>query len=542
MKYRFGILIDSYGLKLWQFNSIKALLDEGHEIDLVVMNHVKNKFSIHINTFFFFLFKALFGKSKQQTVKDIRELIKDCHVIKCSVEKKGKFSEYFAQDDIAKIKAIELDFMLRFGFGIIRGEILNAAKFGVWSFHHGDEQKYRGGPYCFWEIYNNEPNTCAILQRLTNKLDGGVVLKKGHFKTVTHSFAKNINQALELSSPWPAQFCREMSQKTFTFPVSDSKTEAKIYLLPSNLKMLVFVCKIINNKIKNIYRTYLTYDAWHVGYINRGVDVVSKNPIRNTDITWLKQTSRSYFMADPFLFFKTGQWLLALEYLSYRGFKGEIKTYSGSQFDVEEKEYAICENYHLSYPNVFNLGDKTYCLPEAYESGTLYIYEKTNDAWQKHPIIDNIKCIDPEIIFHEGYYYLFTTIKGDTHDTKLFIYYSKELLKGWQPHLLNPVVTDVRSARGAGKIYTKDNMLYRPGQNYSIHKEGSITISRINKISPTDYKEEIVSYIEPIKNSEYPDKIHTINGNENITVIDACKIRSLVFRPDILYHIVKSKI
>ena len=37
-------------------------------------------------------------------------------------------------------------FMLRVGFNIIRGEILNVPKYGVWSFHHDDEVKYRGGP------------------------------------------------------------------------------------------------------------------------------------------------------------------------------------------------------------------------------------------------------------------------------------------------------------------------------------------------------------------------------------------------------------
>jgi CDP-6-deoxy-D-xylo-4-hexulose-3-dehydrase len=78
--------------------------------------------------------------------------------------------------------------------------------------------------------------------------------------------------------------------------------------------------------------------------------------------------------------------------------------------------------------------------------------------------------------------------------------------------------------------------------NYSIYKEGSITITKINQLSPTEYKEEIVSHLDPIVDSSYSDKIHTINGCEGITVIDACKMKSLILRPDILYHLVKSKI
>jgi len=44
--------------------------------------------------------------------------------------------------------------------------------FGVWSWHHGDEDKYRGGPPAFWEIVNADPVTGALLQRLTERLDG----------------------------------------------------------------------------------------------------------------------------------------------------------------------------------------------------------------------------------------------------------------------------------------------------------------------------------------------------------------------------------
>lgn len=542
MKYKFGILVDSYNLKLWQYNSLKSLLDEGHELVLIVKNQKEKKHKIKFNNILFFVFKVFFSRASLLKEINIATLISKTDSISCTTEKKGKYSEYFSKVDIDKIKSYELDFMLRFGFGIIRGNILNSAKHGVWSFHHGDEQKYRGGPYCFWEIFNNEPYTCAILQRLTDTLDGGIVLKKGYFKTISHSFKKNIDQSLSFSSDWPKQLCLEMENEAFQFPNVPVKTDSKIHFLPTNSQMILFVLKMLKNRIRNFYITYMTYDAWHVGYINKNINDVLKAPINNKEVNWMKHVSPHFFLADPFLAQINGETRIALEYLPYKGFKGEIKVFSGNQFELEKKEETIVENYHLSYPNIFCFDGKTYCLPEAYQAGGLFIYEKINEIWKKQLLIDNIKCIDPDIIFHEGYYYLFTTIKGQAHDTKLFIYYSKELLKGWQPHLLNPVVTDVRSARGAGKIFSDGNNLYRPGQNYSVYKEGSITISKINKLSPTQYAEEIALFVDPINDAKYSDKIHTINGYNDITVIDACKIRSLILRPDILFNIVKSKI
>jgi len=63
---------------------------------------------------------------------------------------KGAFRSISGKPDLQAIRARDLDFVLRFAFGIIRGPVLESARYGVWSFHHGDPEKYRGGPYCFW--------------------------------------------------------------------------------------------------------------------------------------------------------------------------------------------------------------------------------------------------------------------------------------------------------------------------------------------------------------------------------------------------------
>src|SRR5437667_3707822 len=113
--------------------------------------------------------------------------------IHCRVIREGKFSEHFHPEDIERIRSYELHFILRFAFGIIRGDILNAARYGVWSFHHDDESKFRGGPAAFWEIYYDEPTTGAILQRLTDRLDAGIVLQKCDIQTRNWSYATNLN-------------------------------------------------------------------------------------------------------------------------------------------------------------------------------------------------------------------------------------------------------------------------------------------------------------------------------------------------------------
>ena len=73
----------------------------------------------------------------------------------------------FNEADIAAVKRDSLDVIVRFGFNSLSGEILSAARYGVWSYHHGDNNKYRGGPAGFWEMYERNPLTATILQILT---------------------------------------------------------------------------------------------------------------------------------------------------------------------------------------------------------------------------------------------------------------------------------------------------------------------------------------------------------------------------------------
>ena len=94
-----------------------------------------------------------------------------------------KFVQRFPEEAVEKIRAKNLDVILRFGFNILHGEILRAARYGVWSYHHGDNDFYRGGPAHFWELLEGSPLSGVILQVLTEELDGGLVLCKSLFAT-----------------------------------------------------------------------------------------------------------------------------------------------------------------------------------------------------------------------------------------------------------------------------------------------------------------------------------------------------------------------
>ncbi|HUB77209.1 MAG TPA: hypothetical protein VMB03_00365 [Bryobacteraceae bacterium] len=263
-KLRFGILCNGATFREWQARCIEALIAAGARPALLVLDarpplppkplaaRLGGLLRLKINLFSIYSRYYVNPRARASRPVDLSQLLTGVPRLSCMVQKRGKFSEYFAPDDIAAIRSCNLDFMLRFGFNIIRGDVLKAARFGVWSFHHGDEQRYRGAPPCFWEIFRDDPETGAILQRLTETLDGGVVLKKALLPTVLHSYQANRDAAHYAGVPWPAEVCRDiLSGRADHLEAGPVRTTAPIYKEPSNGEMIRFFWKQLGHGIRH---------------------------------------------------------------------------------------------------------------------------------------------------------------------------------------------------------------------------------------------------------------------------------------------------
>lgn len=72
--------------------------------------------------------------------------------------------------------ASDADFGVRFGYGFLVGDVLDAPEEGILSFHHGDLRAYRGRPAGFWEFVHGAGEAGITVQRLTDELDAGYVV------------------------------------------------------------------------------------------------------------------------------------------------------------------------------------------------------------------------------------------------------------------------------------------------------------------------------------------------------------------------------
>lgn len=91
----------------------------------------------------------------------------------CTPELVEEFWNTLPDETVDHIENV--DIVVRFGFGMIKGRILRAPKYGVLSYHPGDIRQYRGQPGGFWEFLNGEDEMGVTVQRLNETLDGGEI-------------------------------------------------------------------------------------------------------------------------------------------------------------------------------------------------------------------------------------------------------------------------------------------------------------------------------------------------------------------------------
>ena len=84
-------------------------------------------------------------------------------------------ADLYSDKVLDEFRKSKLDVLLLIGgFGILKEPVLNVARFGVLSYHHGNMRMYRGMPFGFWELYYGEKEMGLTVQKLSPGIDTGI--------------------------------------------------------------------------------------------------------------------------------------------------------------------------------------------------------------------------------------------------------------------------------------------------------------------------------------------------------------------------------
>ena len=438
---------------------------------------------------------------------DCAERLRDIPAITVEPLTKG-FTHRFPADLLEEIKTYDIDVFFRFGFNILKGEILRAARYGIWSYHHGDNEFYRGGPALFWEVYEGNPTSGVILQVLNEELDGGQVLIKGIYATDRGmSLVRNRHQPYWAARDFTIQKLQELHKYGWdtviarAVPNTPYRGLKKIYRRPTNGEMIKFLGATFTRSVAHRMRWRSSIGHWRLG-IRQGKSLLF-NTAGKPDLdgfVWI-ESPRGHFYADPFLVDQGAKRWLFIEDYSYHDKRGRLAcgelTVSGELTGVQT---ILDLPQHLSYPMVFEEAGEFWMIPENYESGEIVLYRATDFpyGWERERVLCRIAAVDTTVCKHDGLFWFFTTVlEPNGYGATLMLFSAESLDSEWRPHPANPISTDVRTARCAGAIFSEGGKLFRPSQDCSVRYGYSFTLNEITQLTTEAYNERPVITVEP---------------------------------------------
>jgi len=553
-RIRVGLLLDGFTVPAWTRAMLEILAGSDFaRIALVVLNTADDPrpargWLARLRRAWPSLLYVLYGKlDRRRFAKrgrpdalapaDVRELLAGVPVVEVR-PRRTKFSDYFSPEDVEAIRAHGPDVLVRLGFRILRGEVLTAARYGVWSFHHGDSRVNRGGPPGFWEVFEQHPTTGSILQVLSEDLDAGQVLYRSYSATDPLSVCQNLNNVLWKSLHFLPRALRRLHRlggAAFQAAVAaENRTPAfysrPLYRQPTNRQLVGPLVRLAARGLRRKVASRLKFDQW--GLMVRLGEGPATSFWRFRPIT----PPRDRFWADPHVIHRDGKWFVFVEEFVYRTGKAHVSVITIDERGNHGPARTVLERpHHLSYPLTLELGGECFLLPESPGRRGVEVFRAVEfpDRWEHHAtLLPELAPADATLLEHGGRWWLFTNLaagEGCSTWDELFLFYADDpFSRDWTPHAQNPIVSDVRRARPAGRIFAHNGRLYRPAQDCSRDYGYALRIHEILTLSTTQYAEREIAHVEPNWDPAIRG-VHHFSYEGGLTVIDVKRSRATVW-------------
>jgi hypothetical protein len=161
-------------------------------------------------------------------------------------------------------------------------------------------------------------------------------------------------------------------------------------------------------------------------------------------------------------------------------------------------------------------------IPESCDSGSVDLYRcrQFPGQWVRETTLLEGKFVDTTIWEHDGLWWFATTSAApDARSGCLLLFYAASLTGEWHFHPENPISTDIRTNRGAGRVFYSRDRLIRPSQSCAPSYGYSVGFNEITELSRQRYSERPLKTIAP-EHWEGLSGIHTYNSAGHVELID----------------------
>jgi hypothetical protein len=399
----------------------------------------------------------------------------------------------------------ECDVLLHLGYGDPQA-VVGATRYGVWILSHADEQERRRVPPLFWEMYRGD----LYRTTLEAHLSAGErrVLYSSHGRPNRTSLHRSRNEAYWKSAGAIARALDALSERGPSYlesrPRPEGPGEHEGGGPPPTAVVVQHVAAVGIGVVARRLRKLAFKEEWFVAArLVRGGSLVDESSIELDGFRPFPAAPGEHF-ADPFVFEDRGEAYVFFERYDEATRKGGI-AYARLDSKAEPlgaAASALNRDYHVSYPFVFRHRGEIFMIPESLENQTVDLYRAVDfpSRWVlEQRLLSGVCAVDPTLLEESSRLWLFLNIAepGASVNDELHVYSSTSLAGPWMPHPENPVVSDVRRARPAGRIFRHGGRVIRPSQDCSRGYGTAVVFNRIDLLTTEEYLETPIARVEP---------------------------------------------
>lgn len=515
-KLRVGVILPDNMVPAWVRHMLEAVKASAHaEIAALAFADLSNgtpspankQYELQLN-----LDKKLFRPEPDPwELSDIRKVLYNTQVLGVNLHER-----------LSRLKAMRIDLLLNLSLEDMPKSLLNVARFGAWSLRCNDVRVTAGSEIGWQEILNDIPVMHCDIE--IQREDATQVFAGSVLATDPSSISLNQKSFFwRASQVVPRAFRRlqmQGGQEFFsrTRPIHAAEKASLPTASQSTALIQRQALQISEDKI----RRRITPQPWAfmAGKCAEGESF-------NWDRLNLKVPPRGVFWSSPFLLKKQDKFHLFFEEYSTRTQRGRIAyiMIDDPEGNISEPQVVLERPYHLSYPFLFEYRGEFYMIPETSENRAVEVYRclRFPDQWEYYKtIMPDVQAANATLVEYSMRWWMFVNVasKGGSTLDELNLFYSDDPLStNWTPHPMNPVVSDVRSAQPAGRLFRRDGGLIRPSRDSSLGRGPAINLNSITKMTIHEYEEELLERIEPPNGDILGTQ--TYNRLDDLVVLDA---------------------
>lgn len=464
---------------------------------------------------------SLSGESDAFSLASLQACVRRHHL-------RGDRAHGLTSQDRAVISASDLDVLLCATLVPLSGDCGNLARLGVWSVLFGEPEFTASRPPFWREVREEQDVSRVFLLAHDDAFGRGRIVESFAVPTLA-SLRFTLNLRLPVKAAALALSRGLLNAADRRTPPVEGEEITLLHAAPhwpSSAATAGFICRKLGRSAMLRARSHRRQLRWSVGIrpVTGATDyrnVAAGGPFLEIP------NPPGHCYADPFIVeSQSRHWLFVEDWVDRDGRACLACMEVGTAGQTGEPVVILEKPYHLSYPHVFRHDGDFFMIPETCGDGTVQLYRASRFPfeWRLETVLmEGVRLVDTTPFFYDGVWYFFTSTAEEPEEACLFT--SARIDGAWRYHPANPIATDVRRLRGAGRIACPrdGNILLRPAQDCSRGYGYAVAFNEIRRLSPADYEERPAGVLLPDLMPGLKG-IHTFNSDSAFEVIDWQKL------------------